>query len=309
MKTILITGGSGMVGRELTKLLTERDYKVIWLSRERNVKGQIPRYRWDYRRGEIDEEAVDRTNAIVHLAGSNLGEGTWTRVKKQLIVESRVQTTNLLLKTMKKRGKQLDAFISASAVGFYGMVTQDQVFTEEDVPARNDFLSRTCKKWEAAAFDFQEQLDTRTVVLRTAFVLSKDSDAFKKMVLPTRFGLGAPLGTGKQTMPWIHIDDLCRMYLKAIEDSSMNGVYNAAAPEHTTNREFMRLLAKGMNRPFLFPMVPGFLLRLFMGESAGMVLEGSPVSSNKILDKGFSFIYPVAETAIKATLDTMKENK
>ena len=245
----------------------------------------------------------------MHLARSNLGEGTWTRVKKQRIVESRVQTTNLLLKTMKKRGKQLDAFISASAVGFYGMVTQDQVFTEEDVPARNDFLSRTCKKWEAAAFDFGEELGVRIVVLRTAFVLSKDSDAFKKMVLPTRFGLGAPLGTGKQTMPWIHIDDLCRMYLKAIEDSSMNGVYNAAAPEHTTNREFMRLLAKGMNRPFLFPMVPGFLLRLFMGESAGMVLEGSPVSSNKILDKGFSFIYPVAETAVKATLDTMKESK
>ncbi len=309
MKTILITGGSGMVGRELTKLLTERGYKVIWLSRERNVKGQIPRYRWDYRRGEIDEEAVDRADTIVHLAGSNLGEGTWTRVKKQRIVESRVQTAKLLLETVKKRGMELDAFISASAVGFYGMITREQVFTEKDVPARNDFLSRTCKKWEAAAFDFQEQLDTRTVALRTAFVLSKDSDAFKKMASPTRFGLGAPLGTGKQTMPWIHIDDLCRMYLKAIEDTLMSGVYNAAAPEHTLNREFMRLLAKGMNRPFLFPKVPGFLLRLIMGESAGMVLEGSPVSSNKILDQGFSFIYPVAETAIKITLDTMKENK
>ncbi len=309
MKTILITGGSGMVGRELTKLLVEKDYKVIWLSRERYVKAEIPRYRWDYRRGEIDTEAVEQADVIVHLAGSNLGEDAWTRVKKQRVVESRVQTAKLLLDTVKETGKHLDAFISASAVGYYGMVTQEKEFTEEDAPARNDFLSRTCKKWEAAAFEFEQELGVRTVALRTSFVISKDSEAFKMMVLPTRFGLGAPLGTGKQTMSWIHVDDLCQMYLKAIEDTATRGVYNAAAPEHTTNREFMRALAKEMNRPFFFPRVPSFFLRLFMGEAAGMVLEGSPVSSEKIINQGFSFMYPTAREAIKAALDDSDDSR
>ncbi|MFA5651354.1 MAG: DUF1731 domain-containing protein, partial [Proteiniphilum sp.] len=156
---------------------------------------------------------------------------------------------------------------------------------------------------------FEQELDVRTVALRTSFVISRDSEAFKKMVLPTRFGLGAPLGTGKQTMSWIHINDLCQMYLKAIEDTATRGVYNAAAPGHTTNREFMHALAKEMNRPFFFPKVPSFLLRLFMGEAAGMVLEGSPVSSEKIVSQGFSFRYPTVREAIKAALDDEDDSK
>lgn len=304
MKTILITGGSGMIGRELTKLLKEKEYRVIWMSRERHIKGEIPRYKWDYRRGEIDEEAVEQADVIVHLAGSNLGDESWSRAKKQRIVESRVQTARLLLDTVRDKGKRLDAFISASAVGYYGMVTMDKVFTEEDLPARNDFLSRTCKKWEGVAFDFKKELDIRTVALRTAFVVSENSDGIKKMAMPTRIGLGAPLGSGKQTMPWVHIDDLCRMYLMAIEDESMQGVYNTAAPEHTTNAMFMRALAKGMKRPFFFPRVPSFLMRLIMGEAAGMVLEGSPVSSEKIREKGFVFNYPTTEEAINELVNS-----
>jgi len=307
MKTVLITGGSGMVGKELTKLLTGNNYRVIWLSRERHVKAEIPRYRWDYRRGEIDLEAVKQADVIVHLAGSNLGDDAWTRMKKQRIVESRVQTARLLLETVKKLDKQLDVFVSASAVGYYGMATVDRVFTEADVPAKGDFLSRTCKKWENAAFTFQEERGIRTVALRTAFVIAKESDGFKKMLLPTRIGLGAPLGSGRQAMNWVHIDDLCRMYLKAIEDRSMRGVYNAAAPHQTTNKEFMQALARGMKRPFFFPKVPSFLLRLFMGEAAGMILEGSPVSSEKIQNAGFSFDYPNADGAIAATLEAIKE--
>lgn len=302
MKTILITGGSGMIGRELTKQLTKKGYRVIWLSRERHVKGEIPRYRWDYRRGEIDEEAVEQADVIIHLAGSNLGEGKWTRGKKQKIVESRVETSKLLLETVKRKEKRLEAFISASAVGFYSMVTQDRIFTEEDAPAQDDFLSRTCRKWEAAAFRFEQELGVRTVALRTAFVIAEESDAFKKLMLPTRLGLGSPLGTGKQAMPWVHIGDLCRMYTMAIEDESMRGVYNTAAPEQITNAEFMRTLANEMKRPFLFPKVPSFMMRLVMGEAARMVLKGSPVSSEKIIRQGFSFHYPTAEEGIKDVL-------
>lgn len=306
MKTILITGGSGMVGRRLSELLIEKGYKVIWLSRERYVKAQIPRYRWDYRKGEIDVEAVEQADIIVHLAGSNLGEGSWTRLKKQKIVESRVQTAKLLLETVKHMDKKPEAFISASAVGFYGQETGERIFTEEDKPSSSDFLSRTCRKWEAEAFRFHEELDIRTVVLRTAFVISKESEAFGKMVMPTRFGLGAPLGSGKQYLSWIHIDDLCRIYLKAVEEVSMQGVYNAVAPEFITNAGFMKTLAKEMKRPFFMPPLPAFLLRLFMGQAADMVLYGSPVSSQKIIDAGHQFAYPSVKEAIKDTLLTMK---
>ncbi len=309
MKTILITGGSGLVGRKLSRLLIEKGYKVIWLSRERYVKAEIPRYRWDYRRNEIDKEAVEQADVIIHLAGSNLGEDSWTRQKKQSIVESRVQTAQLLLDTLKSMDKKIDAFISASAIGFYGVKTTDKIFTEEDASVESDFLSRTCRKWEDAAFRFQQELDVRTVALRTAFVISKNSDAFRKMVLPTRFGLGAPIGSGNQYMSWIHIEDLCQLYLKAIEDTSMQGAYNAVAPQFINNADFMHALAKVMRRPFFMPHVPAFFMRLIMGEAADMILGGSRISAQKIQDAGYEFQYDTSEKAFKASLKAIKEKE
>jgi uncharacterized protein (TIGR01777 family) len=303
MKKVLITGGSGMIGLKLSEMLLEKGYKVIWLSRERYIKAEIPRYRWDYRKGEIDIEALEQADVVVHLAGSNLGDDSWTRRKKQKIVESRVLTTKLLLDTYKSLNKKPDAFISASAVGYYGMHSDDNIYNEEDQPARNDFLSRTCKKWESATFQFQEELGVRTVALRTSFVISKESEAFKKMVLPTRFGLGAPMGSGKQYMSWIHLNDLCNLYIKSIEDDMMSGIYNAAAPQHTTNKELMRSIAKELKRPFIIPRIPSFLMKLIMGESAGMVLEGSRVSSQKAIDSGFKFQYPSIKEAIQVSLN------
>ena len=302
MKTILVTGGSGMIGRRLTEILIEKGYDVIWLSRERHVNGEIPRYRWNYLKNEIDREALERADVIIHLAGSNLGEEAWTRRKKQEIVESRVQSSKLLLETIKTMSKKPEAFISASAVGFYGMHTSDKIYTEEDQPAKNDFLSRTCKKWESVAFGFQEELNLRTVVLRTAFVVSNKSAGFKKMMLSTRFGLGAPLGSGRQYMPWIHLDDLCMIYLKAVEEKGMQGIFNAVSPESTTNADFMKTVAKEMKRPFFFPRIPAFVLRLVMGEAAGVILEGSRVSPQKIVDNCYQFLYPTAAKAIRNSL-------
>ncbi len=302
MKTILLTGGSGMIGRKLSDLLIEKGYQVIWLSRERHVNGSIPRYRWNYLKNEIDREALEQADVIIHLAGSNLGEEAWTRRKKQEIVESRVQTARLLLETIRSMPKKPESFISASAVGYYGMQTSDRIYSEEDLPAQNDFLSRTCKKWESAAFAFRDELGMRTVALRTAFVISKESDAFKRMSVPARFGLGAPLGSGRQYLPWIHLDDLCRIYLKTVEDSRMQGIYNAVSPQQITNAEFMKVLAKEMKRPFFIPRIPAFILRLFMGEAAGMILEGSRVSPQKIVDAGYQFLYPTAMEAIRSSL-------
>ncbi|MDD4777900.1 MAG: TIGR01777 family oxidoreductase [Fermentimonas sp.] len=297
MKTILITGGSGMIGRRLSELLIEKGYRVIWLSRERYVKAAIPRYRWDYRKGEIDSEALEQADIIIHLSGSNLGEGTWTRSKKQTIVESRVLTTRLLLDTLKKLNKKPEAFISASAVGYYGMHTDEKVNSEDDLPARNDFLSRTCKKWETEAFNFKKELGVRTVALRTPFVIYKNSPAFNKLKLLVKFGLGAPIGSGKQYFSWIHLDDLCGLYIKSVEDVNMEGVYNAVSPDQTTNTEFMRYLAKEMNRPFFLPNIPAFMLKLVMGEASGMVLEGSRISSQKVIDKGYRFKFDSVKEA------------
>lgn len=302
MKTILITGGSGMIGTRLTEMLKEKEYNVIWLSRERYIKAETPRYRWDYTKGEIDTEALDKADIIVHLAGSSLGDESWTRIKKQKIVESRVLTAKLLLETLLTINKKPDAFISASAVGYYGMHTDEKIYTEEDRPAVNDFLSRTCEKWEAAIFSFKDEMDIRTVALRTAFVISKESEAFKKMTFPTRFGLGSPMAKGNQYMNWIHLEDICGLYLKAIEDSAMQGVYNAVAPQFITNKEFMRTVAKEMKAPFIIPFVPSMILRLFMGESAGMILEGSRVSAEKTLNTGYQFKYATAKEAINASL-------
>lgn len=302
MKTVLITGGSGLVGKSLSSLLIGKGYKVIWLSRERNLDAPIPLFRWDYTKGEIDSAAVEMADVIVHLAGSNLGDGAWTPLKKQEIVESRVRTATLLLETVKTLDKKPEAFISASAVGFYGPETSERIFTEEDNPESVDFLSSTCKKWEAEAFRFRDESDVRTVVLRTGFVVSKDSMALRKMMLPIRFGLGGPLGSGRQYLSWIHIADLSLLYLKAIEDSMMRGVYNAVAPDFISNAGFMKTLAKEMRRPFFMPRIPGFLLRLLMGQAADMILYGSRISSQKVIDEGYEFVYPTTREAIKAIL-------
>jgi uncharacterized protein (TIGR01777 family) len=302
MKTVLITGGSGMVGKRLSELLTGKGYKVIWLSRERYVKAHIPRYRWDYRKGEIDTEAVQQADVIVHLAGTSIGDNSWTRLRKQKIVESRVQTAKLLLETVRGFDKKPEAFISASAIGFYGQETGERIFTEEDNPEGSDFLSRTCRKWEAEAFRFRDELNVRVVVLRTAFVISKESEAFAKMALLTRFGLGMRMGWGKQYLNWIHLDDLCGLYLKAVEDSFMRGAYNAVAPESVTNAGFMKTLAKEMKRPFFMPPLPAFLLRAFIGQAADMILYGSRISSQKVRDAGYDFIYPTVREAIASSL-------
>lgn len=302
MKTILITGGSGLIGRKLSDLFIEKGYKVIWLSRKRFLEANIPQYRWDYQSREIDLEAVEQADIIIHLAGYNLGEGYWTKERKQRIVESRVLTSKLLLESLKKINKKPDLFISSSAIGYYGMHTDNKIYNENDLPARNDFLSQTCKKWEERAFCFKEEEDIRTVVLRTSFVISGQSPALKKIMFPVRFGLGAPMGSGKQYFNWIHLDDLCGLYIKAVEDDKMEGVYNAVSPDQITNIEFMSILSKEMNSPFIMPKIPAFLIRIIMGEAAGMILEGSQVSSQKVIDAGFKFKYDSISKAIEESI-------
>lgn len=302
MKTVLITGGSGLVGSSLTKLLVTKGYKVIWLSTHSNIKGDIHRYKWDYRYGIIDKEAVGRADYIIHLSGASIGNKWWTESRKKEIVDSRVKTAKLILHALQEIGKQPEAFISASAVGYYGLDISDKIYAEDDVLRGADFLSDTCRKWEKASSRFDDVLGVRTVILRTGVVISSKSDAFKKMMMPVKWGLGSPLGKGTQYLSWIHIDDLCNMYLKAIEDVEMRGVYNAVAPDYVTNAEFMHKLSTAMDKPFFMPRIPSFAIRMAMGESADLVLGGSRVSAQKIEQAGFEFKYAHLDDAIEATL-------
>lgn len=309
MKTVLITGGSGMIGRRLSELLIEKGYDVIWLSRERYIKADIPRYRWNLLTGEVDEDALEEADVIVHLAGVGIAEGKWTEARKRMIVGSRVRSAHILLDKLKSMNTKVDAFISASAVGYYGSVTTDKIFSEEDEYDATDFLGVTCHNWEEQANQFTTDLDVRSVSIRTGVVLSKTSELIKKAVLPTRFWLGAPLGKGTQYMNWIHIDDLCQIYIKAIEDETMQGAYNAVAPEDTTNAQFMKTIANLLRKPMFIPCVPEFVFKLLLGEASQIILEGSRISSQKIQDAGFEFKYNTLRKALKDILFNRKKKK
>jgi uncharacterized protein (TIGR01777 family) len=296
METILITGGTGLVGKELCKQLTAKGYSVILLSRSKNIKTEIPSYYWDYTKGEIDLEAIEKADYIMHLAGENVSTGRWTSNRKKNIIDSRVKTTELLLKKVKEKKKPLKAFITASGTNYYGTVTVDTVFTETDAVA-NDFLGEVCKYWEAAADNFKNS-GIRTIKIRTGVVLSKQGGALEKMTIPIKLGIGSALGSGKQYMPWIHIDDLCAIYIKAIEDTNMQGAYNAVAPQHINNKEFWKAVSRELKKPFWFPAVPAFLITLLFGEMGSIVLKGSRVSCEKMKKAGYTFKFASLESAL-----------
>lgn len=304
MKTVLITGGTGLIGRNLLKKLKEKGFDVSVLSTSANKPGDYKTYSWDPASGKIDEQAVAEADYIIHLAGANIGATKWTASRKQVIIDSRVKSGELLFKTYKENPARLKAFITASATGYYGAVTAEKIFNEDDPPA-NDFLGETCRLWEDTAGLF-EKAGVRTVKLRTGIVLDKHDGALARLMLPVKMYAGSALGSGMQYMPWIHMDDLCGMYIKAIEDAGMSGTYNAAAPEHITNREFTKAVASALKRPFWFFRVPAFALKLILGEMSAIVLEGSRVSSEKIIKAGFSFSYPELKPALKNILSEKK---
>jgi len=286
---VLISGGSGVIGRYLTSLLLENGYLVSHLSRKQDQFGRVRVYRWNPEKGIIDPSIFQGIDHIIHLAGANIGESRWTSKRKEEIVRSRIDSANLLYKTIRENDIPLKTFISASAVGYYGSATTEKIFTENDVPG-SDFLAGTCKQWEKVADQF-EKSGIRTVKIRTAVVLEKNDSAMSKLMMPAKFGFLVQTGDGRQYMPWIHISDLCRIYLKAIEDPTFSGAYNAVAPQHVTHKEFVKTLAQVMRKP-VFPVpVPGILLKGAMGEMSDVVLKGSRVSADKIIRTGFSFSF------------------
>lgn len=298
MTQVLISGGSGLVGKTLCKKLQTKGYSVAILSRTKNKN--LKTYLWDPQNNKIDPEAIDSSDYIIHLAGANIAEKRWSPSRKKDILDSRVESANLIFEEVKKQNKELKAFISASAVGYYGALTSDRVFTEKD-HAANDFLGQTCFEWENAAKQF-ETLGIRTVILRTGLVLNKNGGALSKMIIPIKLGLGSALGNGNQYIPWIHIDDLCEIYIKAIEDSQMAGAFNAIAPDFQTNKSLTHMLSNALNKPYWLPNTPAFLLKFILSKMSVLLLKGSRVSSDKILKTGFTFRFPKLEKALKDLL-------
>jgi hypothetical protein len=267
------------------------------LSRRKLILDEIPTYLWDVKNGTIDVEAIKTADYIINLSGTNIGEKRWGNKRKREILNSRVESNKLLFQKVKELNKNLEAFITSSAVGYYGMKSTDKIFSEED-DSSTDFLGTVCSQWENASKPFQD-LGIRTLQIRTGVVLNSGSGALSKMMLPIKMFVGSPLGSGKQFIPWIHIEDLSNIYIKALEDSNMVGAYNAVAPEHITNSGFTKLLANVMNRPIWLPNVPSFILKLIFGDMANIILKGSRVSSEKLINSGFIFKHPKLETTLK----------
>jgi uncharacterized protein (TIGR01777 family) len=300
-KNVLLTGGSGFIGKYLTEVLIANGFSVSVLSRDdRKNTPLITYYKWDLKNDFIEEEAVLKADYIIHLAGEGIVEKRWTEKRKKAILESRTKPIQLIFNVLKKKNKSLDAFISASAIGIYGAYTSKQICTEDQPPA-NDFLGITCQKWEDAV-DEINSLGIRTVKVRTGIVFGKNEGFLKKIEPSFKAGFGTILGSGKQYLPWIHIEDLCQIYLKAVIDPEMHGAYNAAVTDNTTNGSFSKILANLYGYKIWLPKVHAFLIRLALGEMSVAVLEGQRVSSEKIQKTGFEFQFTDIETALSNSL-------
>ena len=293
MEKVLITGGSGLIGRRLSLLLKSRGYEVRILSRSNNPKNNYKTFVWNVSEQYINDSAFEGLTHIIHLAGAGIADKRWSEKRKKEIIASRVASTNLLYNTVKRLKTPLNSFISASATGYYGAVTSETIFEEKDKPAK-DFLGKVCSLWEDSIFQFNE-IKIRTVALRTGIVLSKDGGALKKMKTPVI----TSLGNGKQYMPWIHIDDLCELYIKAIEDEQFKGAFNAVSSEHISNLSFSKKISKIFNYPFLALGAPSLILQIVFGEMSTIILNGSRISANKIKQAGFKFKFENLEKALK----------
>ena len=303
MQTVLISGGTGMIGTALTKHLVKLGYSVIILTRDPGKERASDRVRfaaWDPAEGSIDASAIREADFIVHLAGAGVADKRWRKKRKKEILDSRVQSGALLVKALKEIPNEVRAVVSASATGYYGpdpVVPNPQPFNEKNQFA-SDFLASVVQQWEAAIAPVAD-IGKRLVILRTGIVLSSTGGAYPEFKRPLSFGLSTTLGSGKQVVSWIHIDDLVRLYTVALENEDWKGVYNAVAPNPVSNSILMREIARQKSSFHIPAPVPSFAIRLAFGEMSEEVLKSTTVDGSKIRQMGFEFLYPEITKAIK----------
>lgn len=295
-KTFLITGGTGLVGTRLTELLLEKNHSVRYLSRSSGTKNGIKCFQWDINKQTIDKEAFEGVDFIIHLAGAGVADKSWTTDRKKEILQSRTKSTQLLKSTLESVDHKVTSFVSASAIGYYGWDTGG-VWVKEGSRFGDDFLATVTKAWEEEV-DQVASLGIRTTKLRIGIVFSEKGGALYEIAKPIKLGAGAPLGSGDQYMSWIHIDDLCNMFIHSAEHAEVEGVYNAVGPNPEINKNITKEAAKVLKKPAFLPNVPAFVLKIMLGKRAAMVLGGSRVSSEKIEATNFKFQYPDLKPAL-----------
>lgn len=295
---ILITGGTGLLGKRLTSYLKRHGMFPRLVSRRAITSTEILQYEWNINEGRIDPKALAGLNAVIHLAGSNVAEARWSASRKEEILDSRVRSTRLLFERIKEinPAERPETFICASATGYYGIHDFEHTSVEDDGPG-NDFLAQVCIQWEKEADRF-ESLGMRVVKVRTGVVLDQDGGALQKMTQPIKFFAGSPLGSGNQYISWIHWQDWCQAIRYLMTRVDLSGAYNFVSPHAVTNEELTRLIARTIRRPLWLPNVPEFMLKIILGEMASIVLAGHKVSSKKLEDVGYQFKFQMAEEAI-----------
>ena len=301
MQTVLITGGTGMVGKSLTQHLLNNQYKVIILSRSvqnNQANANLSYALWDVKKQQIDIAAIKAADYIVHLAGAGVVDKKWTDAYKKEIIDSRIESSKLLFDALKNNENKVKAIVSASAIGWYGAdAVPVKPFIETD-EADDSFLGLACKLWEDSVSAFTS-LGKRAVKIRIGIVMSNDGGALAEFKKPVKLGVASILGSGKQMVSWIHIDDLCRAFIAGIENDKMDGSYNAVAPLPVSNKTLSVTLAKAMNGNFYIPLhVPEFVLKIMMGDRSIEVLKSATVSCEKLLKTGFTFQYNSIEETI-----------
>jgi uncharacterized protein len=302
---IIITGGTGMIGRMLSNKLAADGHEVIVLSRSPALaEGLAPQVRvegWDAKTAKGWGHLADGADAIVNLAAASIaGESffpaRWTDERKQVILKSRLNAAKAVIEAIEQAETKPSVLVQASAVGYYG-THPNTIDITEDSPAGNDWLAQVCVQWEDST-KVVERIGVRRVIIRTGVVLSFEEGALLRLALPFQMFAGGPLGSGKQPLPWIHPADEVGAILYLIKNAEANGPYNLTAPNPLTNAEFGRVLGRVMNRPSLIP-VPGFAFNLLFGEVATVVLEGQRALPQRLLDLGYTFQFPEAEAALR----------
>lgn len=293
---ILITGGSGMLGRAITAKLLQKGHEVAWLSRG-NKTQSVPVFIWNPAKGGLDAAALEWADAVINLAGKSIGELPWNSEGKKQILSSRIDAVQTLAEALRHQKKTLQAFVGVSGVGIYGQ--GEAPFYEED-RAGEGFPAFVASQWEEAYRKISPELSNRRCILRLAVVLSSQGGALPKMLLPIKFGIGAAIGSGRQWLNWIHLDDAAEAFCQALE---WEGTINLASPQPVRNMEATRLMAKIWKRPLWLPPVPEFILGLGLGERAQLVTQGNRTDVSKLLSLGFRFRFPSLEEALQHIKD------
>jgi uncharacterized protein len=297
IKTILITGGTGLVGKQLVNLLLQKGYKIHLLIRgDKTLESpNIRTFKWDVYKREIDNDCITGVDAIIHLGGEGIAGKRWTDERKKQIIESRTESIKMIYGLLKKNNHQVAHVVSASAVGYYGD-RGNETLTEASLPSK-DFLAETCIAWEEAV-DEGEKLGLRVAKMRSGIILDKKGGVLPQMDKPLKFGFGMIPGKGDQWISWIHINDVLNAYIYALENENMKGVYNMVAPEPVSVESMIHAIAEAMKRSPVFVHVPEFALKIAIGEMSLMVLESTKATAEKIKKAGLPFEYPAIGEAL-----------